>query len=189
MPSTGDSFCRLSSLCRPLKWMPPTPDDRRTCGRRQQPPSQAGRQAGSQRFHLFLLLASLPLGLPSRVVYFLLPLKLFAQNLSVGHFAFVSLPLWTQVPPWVQQYLRPPPPPSCCNFSCCCCLSAHNCRGVASRSSVSVLPVFFSVSLLHSSSHIPSLPPSLSSSATLVSHSSCLAFSICMCSTRIWVTF
>lgn len=35
--------------------MPPTPDDRRTCGRRQQPPSQAGRQAGSQRFHLFLL--------------------------------------------------------------------------------------------------------------------------------------
>lgn len=170
--------------------MPPTPDDRRTCGRRQQPPSQAGRQAGSQRFHLFLLLASLPLGLPSRVVYFLLPLKLFAQNLSVGHFAFVSLPLWTQVPPWVQQYLRPPPPPSCCNFSwCCCCLYAHNCRGVASRSSVSVLAVFFSVSLLHSSSHIPSLPPSLSSSATLVSHSSCLAFSICMCSTRIWVTF
>lgn len=27
--------------------MPPTPDDRRTCGRRQKPPSQAGRQAVS----------------------------------------------------------------------------------------------------------------------------------------------
>lgn len=32
-------------------------------------------------------------------------------------------------------------------------------------------------------------PLSLSLPVTLVLHSSCLAFSICMCSTRIWVTF
>lgn len=47
----------------------------------------------------------------------------------------------------------------------------------------------FSFTLFISHSLSPSLSLFLSLPATLVLHSSCLAFSICMCSTRIWVTF